>query len=85
MSKDKVFVEQFDDVLIDWAKDLYAPDPTGKGYIFLGTVVRINNQLIALDPLSDSQIKTLKEVVNRACDHEFERRGKVCSKDPTNS
>jgi len=76
-NKTKVHVEEFDDVLFTWERDLYAADPTGGDPLYLGTTIRINNQIIALEPLTDKNIETLREAVNEACDHELEARRKA--------
>jgi hypothetical protein len=77
MKKQKVKVEQFDDVLIAWDRDINIPDPTQDGeLLYLGTIIRINNQLIALEPFTDEQLDTLEEVVTDAIRFEREKRSK---------
>lgn len=71
--KKTVKVEEFPDTLIAWVKDTFVTGPTGEK-LLLNTVVRINNQLIALDPYSDSDLNKLQEVVNEAVEHEKSRR-----------
>jgi len=69
MKKPKVHIEEFDDVLFDWASDVHVPDPEGK-LLELGTVIRINNQLIALKPLTTDQLNLLEEVFSKALQYE---------------
>lgn len=76
MKKDKnnnIEVEKFTDCLIDWATEIIVPGPSGE-YILLHTLIRINNQIIALDPYTDDELSKLEEVVNKAITNERARR-----------
>ena len=73
MNKTSVNVEQFKDVEIDWAKDVFAPGPDGS-VVQINTIIRINSTLTALDPLTDKQLDKLERVVTEAIANERSRR-----------
>jgi len=69
MKRQKVHVEEFDEALFDWVANAHIPGPDGK-ILKLGTVIRVNNQLIAISPLTTEQLDKLEDILTQALAHE---------------
>jgi len=61
----EVKVEQFDEALIDWAKNVYIRGEFDD-LVHLGTVIRINNNIVVLQGYTDQQLDLLVNVVSNA-------------------
>lgn len=85
MSKPKVHVEELPEPLFDWVKDVNIPDPTTQKLLYLGTTIKVNNQLIALDPLTCVELEDLRDVVNAAVEYELKQREEEKSRKDSDS
>lgn len=76
----KVKIEKLEEAVIGWVKDAYFPNKRG-GLTYLGNVILINNQMIALGGYSNEELTKLHEVVVKAVEYErVTRKSKLQTK-----